>query len=418
LFQGDLNPPTYDILAIFSSNFPFYLGLDNNEPPGTTDLLVAVLHEMAHGLNFANAVTEQTGAIPSPGGAAVPYGDIYSHYTMDVTTNKRWNDMTDGERAASAINLRKVSWSGRHVQLNHHRVLDRGEPEVIVISPEGLGTLALGAAAFGPPLTARGLTGNVVLAETATGATDGCAQIVSAVSGGIALVDRGVCDFTVKVKNAQDAGAIGVLIADNVLSLPPIGLTGVDATITIPSGRIALPDAQIIKANLAGGVRLRMLLDNAVLAGTDRVRHQVMLAAFNPVIAGSSITHFEPVAFPNQVMEPSINADLVSSLQPPEDLTMPLLTDLGWRTDRDGVLDGEDFCLGSDIRPTVVIGTCDSGVPNPVRASGCSLSDILNVCSPLNGHAYKACVAVANFALRLQGEVTWAQAAAINRCAR
>jgi hypothetical protein len=30
------------------------------------------------------------------------------------------------------------------------------------------------------------------------------------------LINRGICGFVVKVKNAQNAGAIGVLIADNV----------------------------------------------------------------------------------------------------------------------------------------------------------------------------------------------------------
>ena len=35
-------------------------------------------------------------------------------------------------------------------------------------------------------------------------------------TGKIALVDRGTCPFVVKVKNAQNAGAIGVVVADNV----------------------------------------------------------------------------------------------------------------------------------------------------------------------------------------------------------
>jgi hypothetical protein len=38
----------------------------------------------------------------------------------------------------------------------------------------------------------------------------------AAVAGKIALVDRGLCGFIVKLKNAQDAGAAAVLVADNV----------------------------------------------------------------------------------------------------------------------------------------------------------------------------------------------------------
>ena len=51
-------------------------------------------------------------------------------------------------------------------------------------------------------------------------------------SGNIALVDRGTCAFTVKVKNAQNAG-VGVVVA-NTLGRNAFG-AGVDPTITIPS---------------------------------------------------------------------------------------------------------------------------------------------------------------------------------------
>jgi hypothetical protein len=404
LTQGDLSPSTYDIQANFSSNFPFYLGFDNADPPGTADLLAVVLHEIGHGLNFANAVNEASGAIPAPAGATDPFGDIYSQWTLDVTTGKTWNAMTAAERASSAVNVRKVSWSGLNVEKSKRRVLERGEPAVRVLQPASLGTLMLGAASFGQPLTAAGLTGDVA---DVTG--DGCGPILDDVVGRIALIDRGTCGFVIKVANAQAAGAVAVLIADNVLSLPPPGLGGADPTITIPSGRISQPDAANIRANLAGGVRVRMLVDNRVVAGTDRVQGKVMLAAFNPVIPGSSISHYEAVASPNQLMEPAINVDLTSSVEPPQDLTLPLLTDLGWFTDRDGVLDGEDLCLGSNIAPTVMVNACDSGAANDVADNGCSNADFVDACAPyavVSRPAHVACVALASSYLYLQRRIT------------
>lgn len=425
LTRDDLSPPTYDIQANFSTNAPFYLGFDNNEPAGTSDLLVTVLHELGHGLNFANAVNESNGAIPAPEGATEPYGDIYSQYTMDVTTNKIWNAMTPAERAASAINVRKVSWSGLNVKRNQYKVLDRGEPVVKLRSPAGTSSLMVGAASFGPPLTASGVTGEIVAALDAAdvagpSTTDACGPILNDVSGRIALVDRGTCAFTVKVVNAQAAGAIGVLVADNVVALPPAGLGGADPAVVIPAGRIGLPDGSAIRARLAAGEPLRatLQLDQSVFGGTDRVKRQVMLAALNPVSPGSSISHFESVAFPNQLMEPAINGDLVSSVQPPEDLTLPLLTDLGWFTDRDGVLDGVDLCLRSNTSPTVVLNSCDSLVPNTIHPSGCSISDALNICGGLPGRAYQVCVALGTAALRFGGQITASQQSAINRCAR
>ena len=54
-------------------------------------------------------------------------------------------------------------------------------------------------------------------------------------TGKIALIDRGNCDFVPKVKNAQNAGAMAVLIADNVDGQSPILMGGTDNTITIPA---------------------------------------------------------------------------------------------------------------------------------------------------------------------------------------
>lgn len=425
LTGSDLSPTTYDIQANFSSDFNFYLGFDNNDPPGTSDLLAVVLHELGHGLNFANAVNEVNGAIPLPTGATEPFGDIYSQYTMDVTTGKTWNTMTAAERAASAINVRRVSWSGLHVRLAQNKVLERGEPALRLTAGGTTATTMIGTAAFGPPLTATGISGDVVAALDAAdavgpSATDGCTQILNDVRGRIALLDRGTCGFVVKVGNAQAAGARAVLIGDNVVALPPPGLGGSDPAITIPSGRISLADATAIRARLAGGetVRARLLLDNTVVAGTDRVRRQVMLAALNPVAPGSSISHFEAVASPNLLMEPAINPDLTSSVTPPFDLTLPLLTDLGWFTDRDGVHDGVDACLQSNTAPTVVLNSCDSFVPNEVYPSGCTTSDVLGACRNVPGRLYPACIALTTSVLRFAGEITGAQQGAIVSCAR
>jgi hypothetical protein len=143
-----------------------------------------------------------------------------------------------------------------------------------------------------------------------------------------------------------------------------------------------------------------------------------MLAAFNPVIGGSSISHFEPVASPNLLMEPAINPDLTSSVKPPDDLTVPLLTDLGWFTDRDGVHDGRDLCLSSNTAPTVVVQGCDSGVANPVGATGCTIADVVNACDHLKIPWLRdACVFVATAALKREGYLTTKQATKINACA-
>lgn len=408
----DLNPGFPDIRARFSSNFTFYFGFDNNEG-ALVDLLPVVLHELGHGLGFANFVDETAGTEFLGG------DDIYSHYTLDVTTDKVWSEMTDLERRVSAVNLRKVAWAGLHVNEDVPEVLLPGEPFVRVVGAPPLDTLMLGPASFGAALTGAGVTGALVLGNDGVGATaDACTALVNNVVGKIVLVDRGTCTFNVKVKNAQNAGAIAVLVADNVAGGPPPGLGGVDATVTIPSGRITLGDGNALKlALVAGTPTVTLGLDLSILAGTDRVRGYQMVAALDPVAPGSSISHFEAVSFKNLLMEPAINVDLTSSVQPPEDLTRSLMVDVGWFSDGDGVPDGADQCLGSDRSATVVIDGCDSGVANTVFGDGCRISDAIAACPSGNHGQFVSCVAALTNGYKASGLITGAQAGAIRSCA-
>ena len=70
-----------------------------------------------------------------------------------------------------------------------------------------------------------------------------------AVRGNIALVDRGACDFVTKARNVQAAGALGMVVADNQPG-DVTGMSGTDASITIPSVRITQGDGIRLKAAL------------------------------------------------------------------------------------------------------------------------------------------------------------------------
>ncbi|MGE5251968.1 MAG: PA domain-containing protein, partial [Bacteroidota bacterium] len=130
-------------------------------------------------------------------------------------------------------------------------------PLLTINSPGSIaGDYAAGAASFGPPLSNPGITGDVVLANDGTGTTsDACEALVNggAISGHIALVDRGTCTFVTKVKNAQNAGATGVIVADNVAG-PVAGMSGSDPSIVISSLRVTLDTGNLIKSELANTV--------------------------------------------------------------------------------------------------------------------------------------------------------------------
>jgi hypothetical protein len=417
LAGAELNPGFTDIRARFSSQFVFYLGYDNNEG-ALVDLLPVVLHELGHGLGFANFVDETTGALFSNG------KDIYSEYTQDVTTGQRWNDMaTNAERAASAINIRKVSWDGLHVNADVPSVLAYGEPSLVT----SIGAYPVGTASFGPALSSPGVSGNIVEALDPADAAgpstfDACSPLTNAaaVAGNIAIVTRGTCAFTIKVKNAQNAGAIAVIVGDNAAGDPPAGLGGADPTITIPSVRVSQAAGIAIRTALAGGpVTGTLGVDLSIRAGTDRIKGLAMLATFNPVQPGSSISHYDGIAFPNQLMEPAINSDLTNEVEPPVDLTLPLMTDIGWFSDQDGVPDGRDECIGSDLAETVVIEGCDSGVSNTLFETGCTIGDLVAQCAvgAADHGAYASCVAQTTTALSKAKAITGRQQGAIQACA-
>ncbi len=111
------------------------------------------------------------------------------------------------------------------------------------------GTYQMTDAAFGPAFTQAGLSGPMVVVNDGSALpSEGCGPLVGFPAGAIAIVDRGTCPFVDKVVNAQAAGAISVIVANNVAGAP-ITLGGAAAT-SIPAGMISLADANTIKAGL------------------------------------------------------------------------------------------------------------------------------------------------------------------------
>ena len=317
----------------------WYYGLDNNEG-SQIDFVAVLLHEMGHGLGF------QTFTSGTTGNFLQGFPAIWDHYLMDNANGILWKDMTAAQRVSSAIGVNRLVWTGANVTAGAPSVLRQGLPGVTISGPAAgpmaNAQLQAGEASFGASLTQAGLFSEVmpVVSDTTSAAGTGkaCGPLTvndaRAVNGKIALIDRGACGFVVKVKNAQNAGAVGVLIADNAAG-PPAGLGGSDPTITIPAVRITLADGNSLKTQLAtrsrtnSGVYARMGLFGTQLAGTD-VLGRVLMYTPNPFVSGSSVSHYDTTATRNLLMEPSINGDLTIVVVPPIDLTLPLFTDIGW----------------------------------------------------------------------------------------
>lgn len=364
LAGADQDPTAHDINAQFNVDMDngtclngttgwwYDTDPDTPRPSDRTPLLPVVFHELGHGLGFVSLYNNANGAPLT--GTDVP---IWGHYLYDDETHKYWKDMSTAERNVSKINDPDLVWTGSRTNKQSPKFL--GPPaKVIVNSPAGIAgnydaqTPEFGASVATHPVTADvvyvddGVIGPVDAAHPTAGTiNDGCETPfanAAAMAGKIALVDRGYCAFTIKVKNAQLAGAIGVIVANNAASGLP-GMGGSDATITIPSLGTTQAAGTAIKANLpAPGVNATLgTLTGAPLAGTQS--GCVRLNAPNPVVLGSSVSHFTADAFPNLLMEPNLNTTIFNKV----DLTLPLFQDIGWSTGVENIL----FIDGFDPNP-------------------------------------------------------------------
>jgi hypothetical protein len=84
-------------------------------------------------------------------------------------------------------------------------------------------------------------------------------------SGKIALIRTGNCSFTSKVKAAQNAGAIAVIIMNNNTDLP-YPMPGTDPSITIPAVMISKANGDILQnALLSGTVNVTLTASNGTI---------------------------------------------------------------------------------------------------------------------------------------------------------
>lgn len=81
LSGSDHNASAYDMHITYNSNFSWYYGTDGNTPSNQYDLMSVVLHEIAHGLNFAGSMGYSAGT--GSYGYSTIYPDIYDVFVKD-----------------------------------------------------------------------------------------------------------------------------------------------------------------------------------------------------------------------------------------------------------------------------------------------------------------------------------------------
>ncbi len=128
-------------------------------------------------------------------------------------------------------------------------VWNRPAGTLTVSSPAPIaGGYLAGTASFGPQTFST--SGVLIAAVDGVAPTeDACTALVNAVAGKIVLVDRANCAFVTAVLNAQAAGAIGVIVVDNLDHATPPGMGG-SGGVTIPVLSVTRATGDLLKAHL------------------------------------------------------------------------------------------------------------------------------------------------------------------------
>ena len=192
----------------------------------------------------------------------------------------------------------------------------------------GASTFQAQGAQFGSAVTfADGFSGNAVAANDGAGVspTDGCEPLVGFPARAVAVVDRGNCDFSLKVLNAQNAGATGAIVVNNAAGAPiAMGPGGFGGQVTIPAVHVSQADGATLRAALPTAVSFARNPDfgcgSHTATGVPDKRNDRLLV-YNSSSAGGSCDFFEIIEVPFDNPE---DARLINQVD-----SMPTCHDIG-----------------------------------------------------------------------------------------
>ncbi len=235
--------------------FDFPIDLPSGKPYTFIDAAVTnlfywcnLMHDVWYHYGFDEAAGNFQANNYGNGGAA---GDFIRAEAMDGsgTNNANYGGGPDG----SSARIQMFLWGSGIV-------LPNGSQTLVVTAPGSVaGDYQMAPGAFGGELPdpANPIVSEVVLVNDSTGTpTDACEPILNGdeIQGKIAMIDRGSCQFGTKSLQAQNLGAIAVIICNNVADPPLVTMAPGDDgdQVTIPVVMVSLQDCNTIKTGLPG----------------------------------------------------------------------------------------------------------------------------------------------------------------------
>jgi subtilisin family serine protease len=133
------------------------------------------------------------------------------------------------------------------------RALTAGATTVphFVGAPVSVSGSTFGAASGEFAVVGSDLTAPLGVVLTTTGAlSTACTALTGSLAGKIALIARGTCTFSAKIRNAQNAGASAVLVANNVQGDPvAMASDGTNAQPSVPAYMVSLNAGSALKGS-------------------------------------------------------------------------------------------------------------------------------------------------------------------------
>jgi len=337
----DLNGTQEEIDAMFNGGLSqcsmnlqnWYYGLDGMAGDDI-DLLSVVLHEFGHGLGFASTVD------PADGVAQGGLLDVFAANVYDNATNTAWTDMTDSQRGTSAQDARHLVWNGPHVARQLPQVLALGSPTLTATPSLSGMTGHVTEGEFGPYPVAKPVTGPLKIGKV----TSPCNMSGSLTDAIAVFAATTLCPPVQIAAMAQQSGAVGALFEDPVGADPPFAVSVLPSVqnygpVKIPVASLSKHDFDLLSA--AGGttmLTLAAVADQRV--GADAMGRANLFGS-TPVLGASTLSHWDPLARPDLLMEPQIAS------KAPHDQRMELAAfrDIGWKTVcGNGTMDSGEQC--------------------------------------------------------------------------
>jgi len=232
----------------------------------TSDLANAIDMAVADGVHIINySVGNSLFTVTGPDDIALMAATKAGILTVVAAGNDGPNFQTMGSPAGNPAVI-TVAASTRDGQ---HSV----EAMKVTLPASVAGKYAVKEASFTKPLVdVDPLEGQLVLVDddddtlsdgTTGSSIDACQSLVngSELTGKIALIQRGGCDFDVKVENADNAGAIAAIVIN--LSGDPIVMVGQSGTSDIPALMIGSADGDLLMEELNLNRVVEVVLDKS-----------------------------------------------------------------------------------------------------------------------------------------------------------